>query len=60
MGRLFNIKNKFEITALVTNVLNNTATTSIYDQYAGSTSNYGLSRGRNGGLQAELLLRFRN
>ncbi|WNG30972.1 TonB-dependent receptor [Cystobacter fuscus] len=60
VGRLFNIKNKFEITALVTNVLNNTATTTIYDQYSTNSSNYGLSRFRNGGLQAELLLRFRN
>ncbi|WP_002623816.1 TonB-dependent receptor [Cystobacter fuscus] len=60
VGRLFNIKNKFEITAMVVNVLNNTSTTSIIDQYAASNSNYGLSRGRNGGLQAELLLRFRN
>jgi hypothetical protein len=63
-GRLIRLPdtNRLELTLLVTNLLNNTATTTIYDQYNATTtsSNFGLSRFRNSPLQAELLLRFRN
>ena len=60
LGRLLNMSNKLELAFLVVNVLNNTDPTSLYDRWQAGTSTYGLTRGRNRPLQAELLLRFRN
>ncbi|MFL5343812.1 MAG: carboxypeptidase regulatory-like domain-containing protein [Hyalangium sp.] len=60
-GRPFGLKQKFELTLLVVNLLNNTDITGMNDRYAPTgTNTYGLGSFRNRPLQAELLLRFRN
>ena len=52
-------QNRMELMLLITNVLNNTDATALYDQYG--NANYGLVRSRsNSPIAGQLTLRFRN
>ncbi|ATB30284.1 TonB-dependent receptor [Melittangium boletus] len=60
LGRLVKLgQNKMELMLLVTNVLNNTDATALYDQYG--TATYGQTRSRgNSPIAGQMTLRFRN
>ncbi|WNG32709.1 TonB-dependent receptor [Archangium violaceum] len=60
VGRLFQLKNKLELTLMVVNALNNNDANTLYDRWSTGSTTYGMSRFRTSPLQAELLLRFRN
>ncbi|QRK11700.1 TonB-dependent receptor [Archangium violaceum] len=60
VGRLFQMKNKLELTMMVVNALNNTDANTLYDRWSPGSTTYGMARYRTSPLQAELLLRFRN
>jgi hypothetical protein len=60
LGKPFGLKQKFELTLLVVNLLNNTDPTGWNQNYNTSNQQYGTVFNRSRPLQAELLLRFRN